>query len=611
MSNRTKGNVKPSNSERASRLLTTNKFLSFSEASKNLSSVYKATDGGGGGGGTSGLKQNDSSTSAFDCEISSDFQQIFKHMAKKDVNTKIKAMEEFVELCHRKNPNELLNIARFWFRLYRKLANSLEWNIRNASHETQYEFISSLDKNLLMEYFEPSINNESSTDYRNGEISFQTLITMPAVMWNSCFDAYNQPFQSARNVFRYLFSRDKTINFLLDNCDSILNYCLYFLFNKIPIELFYNTSLPADSIRMFDDHQIGICLLGISTMINELLCFYKKNIDENNNVYKCLEKIFIRFNEEFVRCKGLMDDDNTDDNDQTSTTTTVKTLENRFEELEMSRKEKKRLNRNYFSTIMNGMVDSTIEIRGISWLLASHLLSNQNDLFNQLWSIVDRPNWLEKILKPFIVNGMKSSGSIIDFGIDRIGLKSYLALYPELSFEMDKYFSGLRLICPQYYQQQRFMIDFNDKINLIMVFIRSFNQNQAATTTTDQSYSIFDLFLRNLLISIDNIGLLTDMLFLIELFFNIINFALQESLLEESSCIEHLHCLLKRTMNNEKRDLYLRSQIYLNHLLLINRLMKQKFNEQLVTRLANVYEDLLTNYPDDDNLAILRFMTES
>uniref|UniRef100_A0A6P6XXU3 E3 ubiquitin-protein ligase listerin n=1 Tax=Dermatophagoides pteronyssinus TaxID=6956 RepID=A0A6P6XXU3_DERPT len=150
MSNRTKGNVKPSNSERASRLLTTNKFLSFSEASKNLSSVYKATDGAGGGGGNS--RQNDSITaSAFDCEISSDFQQIFKHMAKKDVNTKIKALEEFVELCRQKNQNELLSIARFWFRLYRKLANSLEWNIRNASHETQYRFISSIDKNLIQE----------------------------------------------------------------------------------------------------------------------------------------------------------------------------------------------------------------------------------------------------------------------------------------------------------------------------------------------------------------------------------------------------------------------------------------------------------------------------
>ncbi|KAH9415234.1 listerin E3 ubiquitin protein ligase 1 [Dermatophagoides pteronyssinus] len=676
MSNRTKGNVKPSNSERASRLLTTNKFLSFSEASKNLSSVYKATDGAGGGGDNS--RQNDSITaSAFDCEISSDFQQIFKHMAKKDVNTKIKALEEFVELCRQKNQNELLSIARFWFRLYRKLANSLEWNIRNASHETQYRFISSIDKNLIQEYFEPlpSVNESSIVDNRTGEISFQTLITMPAVMWNSCFDAYSQPFQSARNVFRHLFPRDKTINFLLDNCDSILNYCLYFLFNKIPIELFYNTSLPADSIRMFEDHQIGTCLLSLSTMINELLCFYRKNNNKNiDNVYECLEKIFIRLNDEFIRCKGLMVNDDIDNNDDHSqTSTTKKTLENQFEELEMSRKEKKKLNKkknltnkqekierkicsiwnsttsnndyiriasfqalnaftrltsfffgndnnfneenfkniskqrlwfklykgNYFTTIMNGMIDSTIEIRGISWLLASHLLSNHNDnnIFNQLWSIVNRNDWLEKTLKPFIANGMKSPGSIIDFGIDRIGLKSYSTLYPELSYQMDAYFSGLGLICPQYYERC-FMTNFNDKINLIMIFIRSFNQNQ---TTIENCHSIFDLFLTNLLDSFKNIGLLTDLLFLIELFFNIIYLALQElssfrpsdeRQMMITSCIDHLHCLLKQTINQEKRDLYLRSQIYSNHLLLINHL-------------------LTTNFHHDHNIAILRFMTES
>ncbi|OTF71250.1 hypothetical protein BLA29_003178, partial [Euroglyphus maynei] len=576
MSNRTKGNVKPSNSERASRLLTTNKFLSFSEASKNLSSVYKTSDGGGVGGS----RQNDSiTTSAFDCEISSDFQQIFKHMAKKDVNTKVKALEEFVELCRSKNQTELLSIAKFWFRVYRKLANSLEWNIRNASHEAQYRFISSLDKNSIIDHFESPLNESPPIDYRTGEISFQSLITMPAVMWNSCFDAYSQPFQSARNVFRHLFPREKTISFLLNNCDSILNYCLYFIFNKIPIELFYNTSLPADSIRMFEDHQLGTCLLGLSTMINELLCFYvKNNPNDIQNVYECLEKIFIRLNDEFVRCTGL----DRDSQIPTTTMSTDKTLEKQMEDLqalELSKKDKRKLQRNYFSTIMNGMVDSTIEIRGISWLLTSHLLSN-NDLFN-LWSVINRNDWLIKTLKPFINNGMKSSGSIIDFGIDRIGLKSYSAVYAELSYQMESYFSGLSLICPTYYG--RCMADFKDKINLVTVFIRSFNQTEHC------QFLIFDLFLTNLLDSFENIGLLTDMLFLIELFFNILCLALIECFRQSdeqnkqkqqmiTSIIEHLHHLLKRTMlKNDKRDLFLRSQVYLNHLLLINRV--KQFDE--------------------------------
>nr|XP_046910062.1 uncharacterized protein LOC124491464 [Dermatophagoides farinae] len=704
MSNRTKGNVKPSNSERASRLLTTNKFLSFSEASKNLSSVYKTTDATDGGGG--GSRQND--TSAFDCEIGTDFQHVFKHMAKKDVNTKMKALEEFIELCRNKNPTELLSIARFWFRVYRKLANSLEWNIRNASHEAQYRFISSIDYDLIIEYFEPSINEQQFNDYRTGEISFQTLITMSAVMWNSCFDAYSQPFQSARNVFRHLFSREKTIHFLLVNCDSILNYCLYFIFNKIPIELFYNTSLPTDSIRMFEDHQLGTCLLGLSTMINELMCFYvKNNIDDTHNVYECLEKIFIHLNEEFVRSKGLAED-----GDRTTTTTnattilsTDKTLEKQMEtihELEMSRKEKKKLRKemnnkndqarkqdsrimtcslwnctksnndyiriasfqaltaftrltsflaidseekflekhsnistrlwfklykgNYFPTIMNGMVDSTIEIRGISWVLASHLLSNNNGSFFNLWSVINRNDWLTKTLKPFINNGMKSSGSIIDFGIDRIGFKSYLAIYPELSYPMESYFSALSLICPTY--RDRFMKDFNDKINLITMFICSFNQNQSS----DCQFLIFDLFLTNLLDSFNNIGLLTDMLFLIELFFNISYLALLECFKSNNdngseqpkqimitSIVEHLNNLLKRTTTTKdgKRDLFLRSQVYLNHLLLINRVKQIDGHQLFETQLLVVYENLLANFHDDDDdddddrLAVLRFLTES
>lgn len=63
------------------------------------------------------------SSSTFEFDISNDFQVIFKHMNKKDAVTRMKALQDFGELCAGKNCEELMKVGKFWFRIYRKMAN--------------------------------------------------------------------------------------------------------------------------------------------------------------------------------------------------------------------------------------------------------------------------------------------------------------------------------------------------------------------------------------------------------------------------------------------------------------------------------------------------------
>src|SRR5699024_5720801 len=107
------------------------------------------------------------------------------------------------------------------------------------------------------------------------EVSFQNLITMPATMWTSCFDVYSQAADSAKKAFNFLHPSERSrVDFILANYDSILNYCTYCIFEKIPLKLFYTTPLPPDSVKVFEEHMLVTCLRGLSSLINELICFY-------------------------------------------------------------------------------------------------------------------------------------------------------------------------------------------------------------------------------------------------------------------------------------------------------------------------------------------------
>ncbi|KAI2804180.1 listerin E3 ubiquitin protein ligase 1 [Blomia tropicalis] len=635
---RTKGNTKPSNSERAARLLTTNQVLSFSQASQQLSNVYSPAS-------------VSTETDAFKYDIDSDFKVIFKHLTKKDINTKLKALQDFTVLCDKKEPNELSGIASFWYRIYRKLTNVIDWRIRQEVHNAHFNFISKFDCDLIKnEIFKLASLVQGDTEANSTEVSFQNLVTMPAIMWTSCYDAYAQAAECSKKAFEYLFSTENgRIEFILCNYETVLNYCIYCIFDQIPIKLFYSNSLPPDSVKVFEEHILVTSLRGLSTLINELLCFHLNPVNDSNDelknrVFTCLENIFIRLNAEFGINKFVYENENntkhpnTDHGDENVNS----------DETFLSKKEKKKLKKeektkenakkhekgsksqckfwtyqslnnnsirvslfhalnsivrltttmyensqlnessiysqlstknhlwfkfyrnNLFETTFKSLVNPNPEIKGISWLLGTHILSYPN-LYNP-WSWLNQVKFLQEILVPFISNGLRTVGGIIDFGLFNIGLQEYRFLYPEFFAKKYPHLSGLQLTTDNYSE-----LDVLANVKLIIIFAQEFDHSQQQVSLEIYRtllYSFNDAFAR--------VILLKDADLLVELFFNLIyqiimecfrSFSVLESKLNgifDELFQTHLYGFIVKSFESNNRDLLIGSQIYLNLLLLVN-----------------------------------------
>lgn len=96
-------------------------------------------------------------------------------------------------------------------------------------HNAHYHFISKFDRDTIINDIQTyGVANVSETSSEaTNEVSFQNLITMPAIMWISCFDAYSQAADSAKKAFAYLYPTENSrIEFILENYDSILNVSL-------------------------------------------------------------------------------------------------------------------------------------------------------------------------------------------------------------------------------------------------------------------------------------------------------------------------------------------------------------------------------------------------
>ncbi|XP_014677564.1 PREDICTED: E3 ubiquitin-protein ligase listerin-like [Priapulus caudatus] len=120
---RTKGNVRPSSSGRAAELLSaggaTVGFVGFQALSGDLGYVP-----------TGGAAEDVGST------VDSDFRMVMRKTAKRDVTTKIKALQEFAELCREKSEEDVKGALPFWPRIYNKLAMLISDNLLQQTAAT-------------------------------------------------------------------------------------------------------------------------------------------------------------------------------------------------------------------------------------------------------------------------------------------------------------------------------------------------------------------------------------------------------------------------------------------------------------------------------------------
>ena len=171
-------------------------------------------------------------------DIDPDFETIFRHLSKKDSNTKLKALQDFVQVSQTKDAETLEKTANYWQRVYRKLSNSTDSKIRLEAHLAHKSFIEKLNRESLLKSY-----HVKSEELSGSQVSFQKLVTLPAVLWTACHEQSTQSAEASRQIMNFLYpSPEERLQFLIDNYVNVLNYTVYTLFHKIPVDLFYSST---------------------------------------------------------------------------------------------------------------------------------------------------------------------------------------------------------------------------------------------------------------------------------------------------------------------------------------------------------------------------------
>lgn len=79
----------------------------------------------------------DSLLDEIDANVDTKYQLVLRKMTKKDPVTKVKALQEFTELCTDSDVEGVVAILPFWPRLYANLATDLEHRVREACQQAQ------------------------------------------------------------------------------------------------------------------------------------------------------------------------------------------------------------------------------------------------------------------------------------------------------------------------------------------------------------------------------------------------------------------------------------------------------------------------------------------
>jgi len=126
--NRTKGNTKPSSSARSAQLLGENAgFVGFGTSVETafVPLIPDADDG-----------------------VPSSFRLVLRKMLKKDVTTKVKALQEFLDLAKEATSEDMLAVLPYWPSVYTKLAGDGDRRVRELSHSSLGAVVSSVGKHL-------------------------------------------------------------------------------------------------------------------------------------------------------------------------------------------------------------------------------------------------------------------------------------------------------------------------------------------------------------------------------------------------------------------------------------------------------------------------------
>ncbi|XP_006862571.1 PREDICTED: E3 ubiquitin-protein ligase listerin [Chrysochloris asiatica] len=133
---RTKGSLRPSNSGRAAELLakeqgTVPGFIGFGTSQSDL--VYVPAIQG---------------AEEIDNLVDSDFRMVLRKLSKKDVTTKLKAMQEFGTMCTERDTEVVKGVLPYWPRIFCKISLDHDRRVREATQQAFVKLILKVKKHL-------------------------------------------------------------------------------------------------------------------------------------------------------------------------------------------------------------------------------------------------------------------------------------------------------------------------------------------------------------------------------------------------------------------------------------------------------------------------------
>nr|DBA34456.1 TPA: hypothetical protein GDO54_002013 [Pyxicephalus adspersus] len=232
---RTKGNVRPSSSGRAAELLakesgTVPGFIGFGTSQSDTGYVPAVQ----------GAEEVDSLVDA-------DFRMVLRKLSKRDVTTKLKAMQEFGAMCKEREIETVRGVLPYWPRNYCKISLDLDRRVREATQQAFEQLILKVKK-----YLAPHLKS-----------------LMGFWLIAQC-DTYSPAASAARAAFEAAFPPHKQPEALAFCKDEILNVLLDHLLKETPDSLSDPQTVPPEERESKYFRVVTCSLLALKRLLSML-----------------------------------------------------------------------------------------------------------------------------------------------------------------------------------------------------------------------------------------------------------------------------------------------------------------------------------------------------
>uniref|UniRef100_A0A8C8SSL1 E3 ubiquitin-protein ligase listerin n=1 Tax=Pelusios castaneus TaxID=367368 RepID=A0A8C8SSL1_9SAUR len=235
---RTKGNLRPSSSGRAAELLakecgTVPGFIGFGTSQSDLGYV-PAVQG----------------AEEIDSLVDADFRMVLRKLSKRDVITKLKAMQEFGAMCKERESEVVKGVLPYWPRIYCKISLDHDRRVREATQQAFEQLILKVKKHLA--------------PYLKSIMGYWLIA--------QC-DTYSPAASAAKVAFETAFPSSKQPEALAFCKEEVLNMLHDHLLKETPDTLSDPQTVPEEE-REAKYYRILTCSL---LALKKLLCMLPKN----------------------------------------------------------------------------------------------------------------------------------------------------------------------------------------------------------------------------------------------------------------------------------------------------------------------------------------------